>query len=95
MSAWVHDNAWHLISTVVKMLLPSLAPPGNRLSKEERSHIGVGQLRRFLEQLLQRRYLDNVPLIVPLLEKEQRNAQVGSWPCLLCGFEQGYSTRQQ
>ena len=27
------------------------------------------QLRRFLEQLLQRRYLENVPAIVPLLER--------------------------
>lgn len=46
-----------------------------RLDKQERTHIGVGQLRRFLEQLLQRRYLENVPTIVPLLEKEYRHAQ--------------------
>ncbi|KAK9850978.1 hypothetical protein WJX84_009933 [Apatococcus fuscideae] len=45
-----------------------------RLEKAERARIGVGQLRRFLEQLLQRRYLENVPSIVPLLEKEYRNA---------------------
>ncbi|KAK9814730.1 hypothetical protein WJX72_010634 [[Myrmecia] bisecta] len=45
-----------------------------KLEKVERSRIGVGQLRRFLEQLLQRRYLENVPSIVPLLEKEYRNA---------------------
>lgn len=45
-----------------------------RLEKAERSRIGVTQLRRFLEQLLQRRYLENVPAIVPLLEKEFRNA---------------------
>ena len=32
------------------------------------------QLRRFLEQLLQRRYLENVPAIVPLLEREYRCA---------------------
>jgi hypothetical protein len=38
--------------------------------------MGVSQLRLFLEQLLQRRYLDNVPYIVPLLEKESRSAQV-------------------
>ncbi|KAL0045566.1 hypothetical protein WJX82_010232 [Trebouxia sp. C0006] len=44
------------------------------LEKAERARIGVGQLRRFLEQLLQRRYLENVPAIVPLLEKEYRNA---------------------
>lgn len=45
-----------------------------RLDKFERSRIGVAALRQFLEQLLQRRYLDNVPSIVPLLEKEARNA---------------------
>ncbi|GAB4820130.1 hypothetical protein N2152v2_007176 [Parachlorella kessleri] len=45
-----------------------------RLDKAERARIGVGQLRRFLEQLLQRRYLENVPTIVPVLEKEYRNA---------------------
>jgi len=48
---------------------------GRRLDKTERSHIGVSQLRRFLEQLLQRRYLENVPTIVPVLDKEYRNAQ--------------------
>jgi len=47
---------------------------GRRLERAERARIGVGQLRRFLEQLLQRRYLENVPAIVPLLEKEYRNA---------------------
>ena len=47
-----------------------------RLDKTERSHLGVGQLRHFLEQLLQKRYLDNVPMIVPLLEKESRSVQV-------------------
>mgnify|MGYP002049520572 CR=1 FL=1 len=31
-------------------------------------------LRKFLEELLQRRYLENVPSIVPLLEKEHRIA---------------------
>lgn len=45
-----------------------------RLDAAERSHIGVSQLRRFLEKLLQRRYLENVPSIVPVLEREQRNA---------------------
>ena len=49
---------------------------GRQLDPAERSRVGVGQLRRFLEQLLQRRYLDNVPAIVPLLEKEYRNASV-------------------
>jgi len=36
--------------------------------------ISKTQLRRFLEQLLQRRYLENVPAIVPLLEREYRCA---------------------
>ena len=49
---------------------------GRPLEAAERSRVGVSQLRRFLEQLLQRRYLDNVPAIVPLLEKEYRNAAV-------------------
>ncbi|GIL71330.1 hypothetical protein Vretimale_2679 [Volvox reticuliferus] len=48
---------------------------GRRLSRPERDHIGVGALRRFLEQLLQKRYLDAVPVIVPLLEHEQRATQ--------------------
>lgn len=47
---------------------------GRRLDRAERARIGVGQLRRFLEHLLQRRYLENVPAIVPLLEKEYRSA---------------------
>lgn len=47
---------------------------GRRLAPGERSRIGVGQLRRFLEQLLQRRYLENVPTIVPVLEREFRSA---------------------
>jgi len=28
----------------------------------------------FLEELLRKRYIESVPLIIPLLEKEQRNA---------------------
>ncbi|KAI8476585.1 MAG: P-loop containing nucleoside triphosphate hydrolase protein [Monoraphidium minutum] len=47
---------------------------GRKLSRHEASHIGVQQLRGFLEQVLQRRYLDNVPSIVPLLEREYRHA---------------------
>lgn len=47
---------------------------GRRLEKAERARIGVGQLRKFLEHLLQRRYLENVPTIVPVLEREFRNA---------------------
>ncbi|KAI6701679.1 hypothetical protein NL676_016003 [Syzygium grande] len=32
------------------------------------------KLRLFLEELLQKRYMDNVPMIIPLLEKEHRSA---------------------
>eukprot|EP01018_Ginkgo_biloba_P019163 Gb_04150 [translate_table: standard] len=46
---------------------------GRPLLKEERARVGVSRLRSFLEELLQRRYMDNVPLIVPLLDKEYRN----------------------
>ncbi|KAF3781643.1 Dynamin-like protein, partial [Nymphaea thermarum] len=45
---------------------------GRSLSKDERSRIGVSSLRLFLEELLRRRYMDSVPLIIPLLEKEYR-----------------------
>ncbi|XP_012071357.1 dynamin-like protein ARC5 [Jatropha curcas] len=47
---------------------------GRPLSKQERSRIGVSKLRSFLEELLQKRYMDSVPLIIPLLEKESRLA---------------------
>lgn len=43
---------------------------GRLLSEQERSRIGVSKLRLFLEELLQKRYMDSVPLIIPLLEKE-------------------------
>ncbi|KAH1050113.1 hypothetical protein AAZX31_08G072800 [Glycine max] len=46
---------------------------GRALSKQERSRIGVSKLRLFLEELLQKRYINNVPLIIPLLEKEYRS----------------------
>ncbi|EFJ48795.1 dynamin-related GTPase [Volvox carteri f. nagariensis] len=46
-----------------------------KLGRRQRDHVGVGALRRFLEQLLQKRYLDAVPVIVPLLEHEQRATQ--------------------
>ncbi|PIA47559.1 hypothetical protein AQUCO_01400301v1 [Aquilegia coerulea] len=46
---------------------------GRPLSKEERSRIGLSSLRLFLEELLQKRYLDSVPSIIPLLEKEHRS----------------------
>ena len=45
-----------------------------RLERGERARVGVTRLRRFLEALLQRRYLENVPSIVPLLEREYRVA---------------------
>lgn len=37
--------------------------------------VGISQLRCFIEQLLQRHYLDSVPAIVPHLEKERRQVQ--------------------
>ncbi|KAL2609364.1 hypothetical protein R1flu_027937 [Riccia fluitans] len=42
------------------------------LAPEERNRVGVSRLRYFLEELLQRRYMDSVPTIVPLLDKEYR-----------------------
>lgn len=47
---------------------------GRPLSKQEKSRIGISSLRLFLEELLQKRYINSVPLIVPLLEKEYRSA---------------------
>ncbi|XP_050209846.1 dynamin-like protein ARC5 isoform X1 [Mercurialis annua] len=47
---------------------------GRPLTKQERSRIGVSKLRLFLEELLQKRYMDSVPLIIPLLEKESRTS---------------------
>ena len=47
-----------------------------RLTGNERSHVGVSQLRHFLERLLQQRYLENVPTIVPVLEREHRAASL-------------------
>ncbi|KAG2615162.1 dynamin-like protein ARC5 isoform X2 [Panicum virgatum] len=47
---------------------------GRSLTTEEKERIGVGNLRLFLEELLRKRYIESVPLIIPLLEKEQRNA---------------------
>ncbi|KAJ9561312.1 hypothetical protein OSB04_006472 [Centaurea solstitialis] len=46
---------------------------GRSLSTQERSRIGVSSLKLFLEELLQKRYMDSVPLIIPLLEKEYRS----------------------
>ena len=43
------------------------------LDDAEAAHCGVSQLRRFLEEVLQKRYLESVPAIVPLLEQEFRN----------------------
>jgi hypothetical protein len=45
-----------------------------RMAPSERSRVGVSQLRHFLERLLQQRYLENVPTIVPVLEREHRLA---------------------
>eukprot|EP00877_Chromochloris_zofingiensis_P009448 jgi/Chrzof1/4757/Cz14g25040.t1 len=45
---------------------------GRKLEAAEAGHVGVQQLRSFLEQLLQRRYLDSVPAILPLLDHEYR-----------------------
>jgi hypothetical protein len=45
-----------------------------RLDGNDRARLGVSQLRGFLERLLQRRYLENVPTIVPVLEQEHRSA---------------------
>ncbi|KAL8061043.1 hypothetical protein ABFX02_02G063000 [Erythranthe guttata] len=46
---------------------------GRSLSEQEKSRIGVSSLKLFLEELLQKRYMDSVPLIIPLLEKEYRS----------------------
>lgn len=46
---------------------------GRPLLKGECARIGISKLKCFLEELLRRRYMDNVPLIVPLLDKESRN----------------------
>ena len=42
------------------------------LTVQEKDRVGVCQLRIFLEQLLQRKYLEHVPIIVPNLEREDR-----------------------
>jgi hypothetical protein len=55
------------------------------LEEAELSHCGVSQLRRFLEQLLQQRYLESVPAIVPLLEQEFRNTVRVGILCSLAG----------
>ncbi|CAN6339849.1 unnamed protein product [Urochloa humidicola] len=47
---------------------------GRSLTTKEKERIGVGNLRLFLEELLRNRYIESVPLIIPLLEKEHRNA---------------------
>ena len=54
-------------------LPPAVVIPACRLGRQESSRIGVQQLRRFLEALLQRRYLDSIPVIVPLLDREARS----------------------
>ncbi|KAF8658125.1 hypothetical protein HU200_059591 [Digitaria exilis] len=47
---------------------------GRSLTTQEKDRIGVSNLRLFLEELLRKRYIESVPLIIPLLEKEYRNA---------------------
>ncbi|XP_014758379.1 dynamin-like protein ARC5 isoform X2 [Brachypodium distachyon] len=47
---------------------------GRSLTKEEKNRIGLSNLRLFLEELLQKRYIESVPSIIPLLEKEHRAA---------------------
>lgn len=47
---------------------------GRSLTREEMNRIGVSNLRLFLEELLQNRYIESVPSIIPLLEKEHRTA---------------------
>ncbi|KAM3255541.1 hypothetical protein ACQJBY_048651 [Aegilops geniculata] len=47
---------------------------GRSLTREEKNRIGVSNLRLFLEELLQNRYIESVPSIIPLLEKEHRGA---------------------
>ncbi|TVU51148.1 hypothetical protein EJB05_02556 [Eragrostis curvula] len=47
---------------------------GRSLTREEKERIGVSTLRLFLEELLRKRYIESVPLIIPLLENEHRNA---------------------
>ncbi|KAF2319755.1 hypothetical protein GH714_018553 [Hevea brasiliensis] len=69
---------------------------GRPLSKKERSRIGVSKLRSFLEELLLKRYMDSVPLIIPLLEKESRIAarklneiikELSEWILYVCAGE--------
>ncbi|KAG6588795.1 Dynamin-like protein ARC5, partial [Cucurbita argyrosperma subsp. sororia] len=43
------------------------------LAEKEKVRIGVSKLRTFLEELLQKRYMDSVPLIISLLDKEYRS----------------------
>jgi hypothetical protein len=42
------------------------------LDPSEASRCGVSQLRTFLEGVLRQRYLDSVPQMLPLLDKEFR-----------------------
>lgn len=53
------------------------------LDATEGSHCGVSQLRTFLEAVLRQRYLDSVPQMLPLLEKEFRKV-VRLWELQLC-----------
>ncbi|ERM97732.1 dynamin-like protein ARC5 [Amborella trichopoda] len=46
---------------------------GRPLSRDERCRIGLSSLRLFLEEVLRKRYMDSVPLVIPQLEKEHRS----------------------
>lgn len=51
------------------------------LDVTEGSRCGVSQLRTFLESVLRQRYLDSVPQMLPLLDKEFR--KVVCVPCVI------------
>lgn len=47
---------------------------GRRLERAERHHVGVSQLRRWLERLLCERYSARLPAMVALLDRRQRDS---------------------
>ena len=51
------------------------------LDAAEASHCGVSQLRGYLEHVLQQRYLESVPSILPLLEQEFRTTVCAPSAC--------------
>lgn len=67
---------WQPIFMLAVSLYSSFACPCPcRLDSHELSRLGVHQLRRFLEALLQQKYLECIPAIVPLLDREHRTAE--------------------